>query len=249
MNDTPTAHSWVFYRFGLLVTGRGEEQFLPSLMRSLTSTGNCTFQVIGRIHQRSPTTSPKKKLRMVGSGKAIPDKDTSEIGLPARNYLNRHPDSFVILVDDLEYDRRELHRETYERYRAALDNVLPKSCHHRASVHFLVHMLEAYYFAHADTINTVLGTDLPDFDGDVETIRHPKTKLKQAKPGFDELADGRKIVEQLDLDKILDNPETCASLRTPFKWCWRAKREDYSDRFQLRHGACSPVTKQQIEAL
>ena len=50
---------------------------------------------------------------MAGTGKIIPDKDTSEIGLPARNYLHRHTGSFVILVDDLEHDRRAAHRETF----------------------------------------------------------------------------------------------------------------------------------------
>src|SRR5688572_10877557 len=98
---------WTFYRFGLLVTGRGEERFFPRFLRLLTSDGNCTFEVIRRVPQRSPITSEKKKLRMIGSGKAIPDKDASEIGLPARNYLNNYPNSFVILVDDLEHWRHE----------------------------------------------------------------------------------------------------------------------------------------------
>ena len=249
MNDAPMVGSWRYYRFGLLVTGKGEEDFLSLFLRSLASTGNCTFQVIGRIPQRSPITSQKKKLRMTGSGKVIPDKDTSEIGLPARNYLNQYLDSFVILVDDLEYDRQEVHQETFDRYRAALDGVLPGNCHQRASVHFLVNMMEAYYFAHADAINAILGTNLPDFDGDVETIRHPKAELKKAKPGFDELVDGRKIVAQLDLERVLGNADTCASLRTLFKWCCRATQEGYSDRFQLRLGSCSPVTGQQVDIL
>jgi uncharacterized protein DUF4276 len=249
VSDANVASNWMFYKFGMLVTGKGEGAFLPSFMRSLAGAGNCTFQVIGIVPQRSPITSQKKKLKMIGSGKAIPDKDTSEIGLPARNYLNKNPSSFVILVDDLEHDRREKHQETFERYRMALDNVLPENCSHRASVHFLVNMMEAYYFADADAINAVLGTSLLDFEGDVETIRHPKGDLKLAKPGFDELTDGRKIVERLDLEKVLSNPETCASLRTLFKWCWRAKRDSYSDRFQLEIGSCSPITEHQIEAL
>jgi len=44
----------------------------------------------------------------------------------------------------------------FERYRNALDAVLATlQLHHRAAVHFLVNMLEAYYFAHADAVNTV----------------------------------------------------------------------------------------------
>jgi Domain of unknown function (DUF4276) len=249
MSGTSPEPGWTFYKFGILVTGRGEEEFLPSFLRSLTRAGNCNFQVIGRIPQRSPLTSGRKTLRMTGSGKAIPDRDASEIGLPARNYLNNHPDSFIVLVDDLEYDRRKVHAETFARYRAAFDRVLPENARHRASIHFFVTMIEAYYFAHADAINAVLGTEWRDFEGDVEDIRHPKGKLKEAKPGFHEIADGRKIVDQLDLEKVLSNPGTCASLRTLFKWCCQAKRESLSDRFQLRQGICSPVTEQQVEGL
>ena len=103
---------------------------------------------------------------MAGGGKAIPDRDTAEIGLPARNYLKWEPDSFVILVDDLEHERREKHHETFARYRAALDSVLPAECRHRVSVHFLVNMIEAYYLADAAAVNAVLGTTLPDFKGE-----------------------------------------------------------------------------------
>lgn len=39
----------------------------------------------------------------------------------------------------------------------------------RASVHFLVNMLEAYYFADADRVNAVLATSLQDDEGDIET--------------------------------------------------------------------------------
>jgi hypothetical protein len=186
---------------------------------------------------------------VTGSGKEIPDRDASEIGLPARNYLNNYPDSFVVLVDDLEHGRREVYAETFARYRAAFDRVLPENARHRASVHFFVTMIEAYYFAHADAINAVLGTELRDFEGDVENIHHPKGELKKAKPDFDELDDGRKIIDQLDLNRVLANPSTCASLRTLFKWCCRAKREGFSDRFQLRYGICSSVTGQQVEDL
>jgi hypothetical protein len=249
VSGTPAVDDWTFYKFGLLVTGKGEEKFLPAFMRSLASGGQCAFHVIRRIPQRSPITSTKKKLHMIGTGKVIPDKDVSEIGLPTRNYLDKCPNSFVILVDDLEYDRRDVHKETFERYRAVLDNVLPEGYRKRASVHFLVNMMEAYYFADADAVNTVLGTNLMDFEGDVEAIRHPKAELKKLKLGFDEVVDGWKIVERLDLDKILGNPDTCASLRTLFKWCWRARREVYSDQFQLGIGSCSPITVPQVEAL
>lgn len=67
MSDTSAARSWAFYKFGLIVTGKGEGEFLPRFLRVLTGTGDCTFQVIGRVPQRSPITSTKKKLRMAGT--------------------------------------------------------------------------------------------------------------------------------------------------------------------------------------
>jgi len=36
MSETSTTHGQVFYRFGLLVTGKGEEEFLPKFLRALT---------------------------------------------------------------------------------------------------------------------------------------------------------------------------------------------------------------------
>lgn len=245
MPDGTGGSAWTFYRFGLLVTGMGEEAFMPMFLRSLTTSGDCTFQVIGRVDQRSPRASGKK-LRMTGSGQAIPDRDTAEIGLPARNFLQRHPNSFVVLIDDLEYGRRGIHGEVFERYRVALDGVLTESQRWRASVHFLVNMLEAYYFAHAEAISLALGVQVEDFDGDVEDIRHPKGMLKELMPGFNEITHGRSIVSTLDGAHILRNPQTCASLRTLFKWCILARRGEVTDRFQARDGRCSPVTEPQL---
>jgi len=71
--QAPDPETWRFHRFGLIVTGKGEEQFLPSFFRSLTRGGQCTFEVIGRVGQRSPITSPKHRAKMVGRGQTIPD--------------------------------------------------------------------------------------------------------------------------------------------------------------------------------
>ena len=49
-----------------------------------------------------------------------------------------------------------------DRYRRVLDTILSSSQSRRASVHFLVNMLEAYFFAHSDAVNSVLGTNLDD---------------------------------------------------------------------------------------
>ena len=156
---------------------------------------------------------------MVGMGQIIPNKDETDIGLPARDYLLRDSCSYVILIDDLEHDRKNTAPQTFDRYRQALDNIL-KDRKDRASVHFLVNMLEAYYFAHASAMNAILGITLPDSQRDVETIPHPKNKLKTHYSGFNEKKHGGKILECLDVAYVLSRPETCGSLRTLFLWCF-----------------------------
>jgi Domain of unknown function (DUF4276) len=188
------------------------------------------------------------RKRMVGIGEEIDAKD-EQIGIIARTYLRSGYD-YVILVDDLEHDFRDQAEAVFQRYRTALDTILePDGLSSRASVHFLVNMLEAYYFAHAGAINAVLGTDLADFEGDVETIRHPKNELKRHHPGFDEVRHGRAIIEHLDVPRVLSNPETCRSLRTLFGWCSRAIGREFSDVYQLASGSYSEVTRPQIDAL
>jgi hypothetical protein len=91
--------------------------------------------------------------------------------------------------------------------------MLPAPMRARAAVHFLKNMLEAYYFADAAAISSVLGLSLVDHDGDVEQIGHPKNRLKQLFPNFDEVEHGHRIVDALDLEKVLCNPETC-----PTRW-------------------------------
>jgi hypothetical protein len=118
----------------------------------------------------------------------------------------------------------------------------------RASVHFLVNMIEAYYFADAQAINQMLGTSLQDYEGDVETIRHPKGDLKQLYRGFDEVEDGGKILEYLNVEYVLSKPDTCASLRTLFAWCLKALGKNLNDdQYQLRNGKLSEITKGQLD--
>lgn len=238
---------WKFVHFGLIVTGEGEEMFLPALFRSLAASGQCTFEVLRRIGQRSPITSTKKKLRMTGQGQTITNKDEDEIGLTARRYLMQK-DTFVVLVDDLEGDRVEQHAAVYQRYRQVLDTMLG-SYKQRASVHFLVNMLEAYYFANGKAINTVLGTELTDYEGDVETIGNPKAQLKQLFSGFHEIEHGKRIVLQLDIPHVLSRRDTCASLRTLFAWCSKVIGIPFGECYQLADGIRHPVTSQQIEQL
>lgn len=86
-------------------------------------------------------------------------------------------------------------------------------------MHFFVNMIEAYYFADASAINAALRLQLEDHAGDVEEIRHPKNELKRLNKGFKEIEHEREIVSKLDLNHILANPDTCASLRILAKWC------------------------------
>ena len=249
MADRAGEPAWRFVRFGLIVTGEGEEACLPHLFRSLAASGRCAFEVIRRIGQRSPVTSPRRTLRMAGTGKAIPDRDAEEIGLPARRYLSRAC-TFVVLVDDLEHERTASARGVFQRYRDALDTILrAQNSQQRASVHFLVNMLEAYYFADPAAINAVLGTDLTGFGGDVELIRNPKAELRNVAPGFRETTHGVEIVRRLDVPRVLSRPDTCASLRALFAWCWKAMGQPPTARYQLERGAYSIVTGPQLADL
>lgn len=247
---SPGAGEWRSVCFGLIVTGEGEEEFLASLLRRHLTAHGCRFKVIRRIGQRSPITSGKKRLEMMGSGKAIPDRDVTEIGLPARRFLAENPDAYVILIDDLEHPMAGQHEQKYRRYRDVFDRLLRgDEAWRRASVHFLVMMLEAYYFAHAEALNQVLGTELNDHEGDVEAIRHPKNDLKKRVFGFREKEHGKQICESLDLDHVLGNPDTCASLRTLLAWCIEALDAERGARFCLCGGRLHPVTRAQIDDL
>ena len=235
---------WSFTKVGLIVTGETEERCLADLFRILTSQGTCSFRVIRRVGQRSPITSEKRKLKMVGSGKTIPNRDADQIGMTARQYMTNGGD-YVMLVDDLESERSSQAKAVFDRYRLALDTILPADLVGKAAVHFLVNMLEAYYFADSKALNSVLETDWQDFDGDVETIRHPKNELKARHPDFDEKEHGPSIVAALDVMHILARPDACASLRTMFAWAVEATRST----LEMADGSLFHVTKSQIAAL
>lgn len=250
MTDTHPEQDARVLRFGLIVTGEGEEAFLPRIFRSISATGGCSFEVIRRIDQRDPITSPKRirQLRMRGNDKLVPRKDETDIGLPARRYLSAE-DRFVILIDDLEPDRRKTIQEVFDRYRSALDAMLRPDQIRRASVHFFVTMLEACYFADAQAVNRVLGTRIEDHEGDVEDIRNPKRELKILCPEFDEIEHGRRIIEELDVEHVLSRKDTCAAVRTMFAWICKALGEPESEAWRLFDGRRNAVTERQISTL
>jgi len=242
------ATSFTFHHFGLIVTGKGERMALGHLFRSLTVHGCCHFEVIRQIGQRSPQTSERVKLKMVNTGKLLPTKDVEEIGLPARRYLDR-PEKHVIVIDDMEADRVPQAHQVFARYRTALDTILGQPERSRASVHFLVNMLEAYYFADAAAINSVLDTEVTDYETDVELIPHPKNDLKRLFRGFDETEHGVEILQRLDIPHVLSNPLTCSSLRTLFKWCWISFGSPEENRFCFQTGRLYDVTSNQCLSL
>lgn len=246
--DLAGGQDWQFLHFGLIVTGRAEEDFLPVLFRSISASGRCSFEVIGRIGQRSPVKSKRRKLRMVGSGQIIPDRDATDIGLPARSFLSSQS-SFVVLVDDLEARKPADVQQVFDRYRLALDSVLRPNQVGRASVHFLANMLEAYYFADAQALNQVLGTRIADYEGDVETIRNPKSELRKLYQGFHEIRHGRLVAERLRAHHVLSRKETCAFLRTMFAWICSAIGVPDSETYRLSDGHYSGVTQGQISGL
>jgi hypothetical protein len=250
-----------FIHFGLIVTGQTEQAHLPKLFRALTQ-GICAFEIIRKVEQRRVITSTKRKLKMVGEGKTIPDRDTSEIGIPTRRYLDQDNCRFVMIIDDLE-GAAEQASDILGRYRQAVETVIPDQQKSRISVHFLVRMLEAYYFADAQAVNQTLNPVPPieDYAGDVEDIGHPKGDLKKLHPGFRQIEDGGQILERLNVAYILSHPERCVNLRTMFAWCIRILQKyhawaDSSDiikeleeKVNLKNGTLSAITRFQLEMI
>lgn len=244
-----------FARFGLIVTGRGEAKFLPGFFRTLQTGASCVFEIIRKSEQLGRIKSKRRRLKMVGRGHTIPNKDVELYGLPAREYLGKGDNRYVLVVDDLEHDRAPYVNDIFARYRAALDAVLDRQGKSgSAAVHFLVNMLEAYYFAHAEAVNGAASRTVltADHDGDVELIRHPKGKLKKLWAEFDEVASGETIVKNLDLNHVLRTAEHCCWLRSMFGWCidrlddadaiWN---EELHGQFQLRNGRRASLTMNQ----
>ena len=255
--DTASTESpqWAYFRFGLIVTGDTEREHLPKLFRSLMANGICHFEFIRQIDQRSPKTSTGQSPTVVGTNQKPETKDELEIGLPTRGYVRRSDYHFVLLIDDLEHRRRDQALDVFNLYRTVLDTVLD-TLKHRASVHLLVNMLEAYYFADAQAINAVLEISLPDYEGDVETIRNPKRDLRREYQGFREIEHGGRIIDQIDIEHVLSHPDTCASLRTLFAWCVKMLETysdhdcaDFYDKYRLHDGKLSEITRTQLDNL
>lgn len=243
------------FKFILFVTGRGEEEHLPKLFSALSASGICSFVVGRRIEQLRPR-SQTRAARVVGSGRRIPNRDFERIGAPARRYIEEDRCNRLIVIDDYENISEAEARQTFDRYRAALDIGLGEK-RERSSVHFLVNMLEAYFFAHSDAANVGLdlATPIGGYDGDVETIRNPKSRLREVVSGYNEIDSAGLILEQLDLEFVLANPAYCSSLRTCVKWIVDQLRAypdppvfealNFDERFHLQTGQLFELTASQ----
>lgn len=240
--------TWRYVYIGLIVTGRGEEAFVVDFLRQLLETGHCHIEVLRFVGQRNPQ-GEKKRQKALAAGTIIPDSD-EKIGLEIRRWLSRSDLHYAIWIDDLESAMRSFATQKFERLRTAGDTMLTPvpECKDRYGVHFFVNMLEAYYFADIDAVNSALNLALQPHAGDCENIRHPKNELKRlvSPRAFDEIKDGVRIVSLLDLDKVLDNPVHCRALRTLIAWCWEAKGLERGDRFRLADGQYWDVTVGQL---
>jgi|GEM_PF-472727 len=249
-------------KLGLLVTGEGERLQLQRLFRSLKRDfpENITVTVVKNIKQHSPRSGKKHQARLkaLGTNKYVSTQDEA-IGLAALGYLKNGDDHFTVLIDDLEGGRVAQAAQVFDRYTAGLHAVVPSGMWPRASVHFLCNMLEAYFLADIDAVNTAFGVLLHNYQGDVETVSHPKNELKRmlapAGINYKETEHVGKVLQQLNWDTVLADPATCPSLRTLFAWVCHAlgavplDGQGGAARYRLNCGVFFPITGPQLETV
>lgn len=248
----------------------GFDEFLQrSLGRALAgreASVGCSVRMLRWFPQLAPPGSGA--LLEQGGGKELTDRQ-AELGVEVRNALApRFGRAFdlVVFVDDLEHAFRARRREKFLLYREAIDRMLAREgrpdeiLRRRASVHFLVNMVEAYFFADPATFRSVLGIDpprvetLPSSESSAtpnpEDIKHPKGQIErilgELGRSYHETDDGAGLLEQLDAEVVLADPDTCASLRTLFAWCWNRMGLERGEEFQLRAGRLDEMTAPQI---
>lgn len=213
-----------FVTVNLIGTGEAERDHLPKLFSALSATGLCQFRVLRKVNQLTPR-APARRLKMTGQrGSALPTRAEAEISLPTRLCLRGHADRLVLLIDDLEYSRRDQSQDIFRLYREAIDKLLTEEETSRAAVHFLVNMLEAYFFADPQAVQRALSVDIGPYADDVEDLRHPKGELKARLGSYRERRDAGAILEQLELGRVLADPVTCAWLRACVAWLDEALR-------------------------
>lgn len=213
--------SCYYLKFYLFVTGKGEEKHLHKLFSALSEIAPSAFIVAARVDQLGAIKSSKRLRRetVVGTNKSIPDRLFNKVVAPIRRYVTEDPCNFVILMDDLEYERIKDGEKIFERYRELLDKGLGSETS-RGSVHFLANMVEAYFFADFQATNTALAlaSPLSEHVGDVERIRNPKHEIRKRLPTYNEIEDAGKVLNRIDLRRVLAEKDSCAWLRSCVKW-------------------------------
>lgn len=90
----------------------------------------------------------------------------------------------------------------------------------------------------------------------METIRNPKAMLKKQSPNFKDIQDGGQILDLLEIEYVLSQPDACASLRTLFAWCLKVlekyPNQEYLDqsvtnKYRLNDGILSLITGPQLK--
>lgn len=245
---------WRRAKFFLIVTGEAERDSLKELFRRFChwSFHLATFTVTRRNGQHRPravtkgdSVPPKELGTKLDSPKAI-----EQAWLDARKHL-RDEDSFVLLVDDLEWERKDEIERVFATYSPRPVLFGDSTSAGRVGVFFLRMMREAYYWADLSAVESLLGQprSSPNVPDDVEEIRNPKGLIEGKWPNFKDREHAGPILKALDVDWVLADPTTCASLRTLYAWCSRAMGFRDAERFQLRDGRRCPVTSPQIDRL
>lgn len=239
----------------LVVTGHGEAKCASSVIGKIFGT----FHAIKPLEPIRADQRPRQTIRTTsGRSSGQFDKD-----VPTKRHLEvirelgkrlADPAVICILIDDLEGGERTVAVAHFEYYRRMLNDIPAVNVTARSSAHFLVNMLEAYFFHDVEATNRVIeGLELGRHDGDVEDISHPKDALKNEikqrigqNRGYRETEDAVKIVRHLNLETVLADPDQCRSLRTLVAWCWEQIGQERTDRFQLKDGAYWEVTASQL---
>ncbi len=218
--------------FGLLVTGKLEEggreggraqASLADLFRPIRNTGLCDLKVALRFNQWVPEKKePPLTVRRSPEPKSLPTFK-QEIALKVRGWLENGQNRFLIFIDDGERARAATIGEVFADYRSTITALLPEAQHPRVAVHFLVNMIEAYYFADPERASEALGWSIPRIGGDPEEIRNPYSDLIEAagRLGKDygkKRETGERVLARIRLEEILKNPEHCGWLRAAVRW-------------------------------
>lgn len=232
----------------MVVTGHAEAEVIPAWVgRIVQGFGQPVRPRLLRTSER-----PRERIRKRG-GLAEPVRKHLEIVQTIGTL--RRPYSLLV-IDDLEHDDRAHATPGLQYWRNLLQGFAAQR-DVSVGVHFLVNMLEAYFFAQASKINehyrerNQIELSLRDHLGDVENLPSPKGTLKDHIAvhrgcGYSETDDGVQISRRVDLKVVLQDPMKCRSLRTLVAWIHEQAGQPRGDDYQLANGQYWDVTVDQL---